>query len=176
MVAVKGAIMSLLLDAYQRRDRVGLISFRGTQATLLLPPTNSVDLAQVHLQDMPTGGRTPLSAGLFKVLEVIETERIKDRDVLPLVVLLSDGRGNVSQGPDSPLDEAFVAAGIIGDDKIPSVVVDTESGFIKLGMIQPIATAMGAQYLKLEDLRADNLADAIRLQRPIVGEVPPHVE
>ena len=96
MVAVKGAIMSLLLDAYQRRDRVGLISFRGTRAELLLPPTNSVDLAKVHLQDMPTGGRTPLSAGLFKALEIIETERIKDRDVLPLLVLLSDGRGNVA--------------------------------------------------------------------------------
>ncbi|MCH8799748.1 MAG: putative cobaltochelatase [Chloroflexi bacterium] len=176
MVAVKGAIMSLLLDAYQRRDRVGMISFRGTRATLMLPPTNSVDLAKVHLEEMPTGGRTPLSAGLFKALEVIETERIKDRDVLPLVVLLSDGRGNVSQGQDSPLDEASVAAGIIGADKIPSVVVDTESGFIRLGMIQPIATAMGAQYLKLEDLRADSLADAVRLQMPVIGEAPAHVD
>ena len=176
MVAVKGAILSLLLDAYQRRDRVGLISFRGTKADLLLPPTNSVDLAQAHLQEMPTGGRTPLSAGLFKALEVIETERIKDRDVLPLVVLLSDGRGNVSQGTDSPLDEASVAAGIICQDKIPSVVVDTESGFIRLGMIQPIATAMGAQYLKLEDLRADNLAEAVRLKIPVTGEAPPHVD
>ncbi|MDA0262792.1 MAG: putative cobaltochelatase [Chloroflexi bacterium] len=175
MVAVKGAIMSLLLDAYQRRDRVGLISFRGTQSSLLLPPTNSVDLAQVHLKDMPTGGRTPLSAGLFKALEIVETERIKDRDVMPLLVLLSDGRGNVAQGQDSPLDEASVAAGIIGEGKIPSVVVDTESGFIKLGMIQPIATAMGAQYLKLEDLRADNLAEAVRLNMPIIGEAPPHV-
>ncbi|MCI0830717.1 MAG: hypothetical protein J4N67_11330, partial [Chloroflexi bacterium] len=103
-------------------------------------------------------------------------ERIKDRDVLPLVVLLSDGRGNVSQGPDSPLDEASAAAGIIGADKIPSVVVDTESGFIRLGMIQPIATAMGAQYLKLEDLRADSLADAVRLQMPVIGEAPAHVD
>ncbi|MCI0864332.1 MAG: magnesium chelatase, partial [Chloroflexi bacterium] len=162
--------------AYQRRDRVGMISFRGTRATLMLPPTNSVDLAKVHLEEMPTGGRTPLSAGLFKALEVIETERIKDRDVLPLVVLLSDGRGNVSQGPDSPLDEASAAAGIIGADKIPSVVVDTESGFIRLGMIQPIATAMGAQYLKLEDLRADSLADAVRLQMPVIGEAPAHVD
>ncbi|MBO19715.1 MAG: magnesium chelatase [Chloroflexi bacterium] len=175
MVAVKGAIMSLLLDAYQRRDRVGLISFRSTSASLLLPPTNSVDLAQVHLQDMPTGGRTPLSAGLFKALEVIETERMKDRDVLPLVVLLSDGRGNVALGQDSPLDEASAAAGIIGDGKIPSVVVDTESGFIKLGMVQPIAEAMGAQYLKLEDLRADNLAEAVRMNMPIIGEAPLHV-
>ena len=176
MVAVKGAVMSLLLDAYQRRDRVGMISFRGTSASLMLPPTNSVDLAQVHLAEMPTGGRTPLSAGLFKALEVIETERIKDRDVLPLVVLLSDGRGNVALGQDSPLDEAYAAAGIIGDDKIPSVVVDTESGFIRLGMVQPVAEAMGAQYLKLEDLRADNLAEAVRSRLPIIGEAPPHVD
>ena len=176
MVAVKGAIMSLLLDAYQRRDRVGMISFRGTNASLILPPTNSVDLAQVHLQEMPTGGRTPLSAGLFKALEIIETERIKDRDVLPLLVLLSDGRGNVALGQDSPLDEAYAAAGIIGDDKIPSVVVDTESGFIKLGMVQSVAEAMGAQYLKLEDLRADSLAEAVRLRMPIIGETPPHVD
>ena len=176
MVAVKGAIMSLLLDAYQRRDRIGMISFRGTSASLILPPTNSVDLAQVHLQEMPTGGRTPLSAGLFKALEVIETERIKDRDVLPLLVLLSDGRGNVSLGQDSPLDEAYAAAGIIGDDKVPSVVVDTESGFIRLGMVQPVAEAMGAQYLKLEDLRANSLAEAVRTQMPIIREAPPHMD
>ena len=176
MVAVKGAIMSLLLDAYQRRDRVGMISFRGVSASLVLPPTNSVDLAQIHLQEMPTGGRTPLSAGLFKALEVIETERIKDRDVLPLLVLLSDGRGNVALGQDSPLDEAYAAAGIIGDDKVPSVVVDTESGFIRLGMVQPVAEAMGAQYLKLEDLRADSLAEAVRTQMPIIREAPPHMD
>ena len=176
MVAVKGAIMSLLLDAYQRRDRGGLISFRGTRAELLLPPTNSVDLAKIHLQDMPTGGRTPLSAGLFKALEIIETERIKDRDVLPLLVLLSDGRGNVALGHDSPLDEAYAGAGIIGEEKIPSVVVDTESGFLKLGMVQPVAEAMGAQYLKLEDLRADNLAEAVRLQMPFVGDPPTNID
>ena len=176
MVAVKGAVMSLLLDAYQRRDRVGMISFRGTSASLLLPPTNSVDLAQVHLQEMPTGGRTPLSSGLFKALEIIESERIKDRDVMPLVVLLSDGRGNVAIGSDSPLDEAYSAAGIIGEDKIPSVVVDTESGFIKLGMVQPVADAMGAQYLKLEDLQADSLADLVRQRMPIVGEAPPQIK
>ena len=176
MVAVKGAIMSLLLDAYQRRDRVGLISFRGTRAELLLPPTNSVDLAKIHLQDMPTGGRTPLSAGLFKALEIIETERIKDRDVLPLLVLLSDGRGNVALGHDSPLDEAYAGAGIIGEEKIPSVVVDTESGFLKLGMVQPVAEAMGAQYLKLEDLRADNIAEAVRLQMPFVGDPPTNID
>ena len=108
MVAVKGAVLSLLLDAYQRRDRVALISFRGTGAELLLPPTNSVDLAQLYLQDMPTGGRTPLSRGLYLALETLETERLKDRNVLPLVVLLSDGRANVSLdgGATQPGEEA----------------------------------------------------------------------
>ena len=184
MVAVKGAILSLLLDAYQRRDRVALISFRGTRADLLLPPTNSVDLAQVYLQEMPTGGRTPLSRGLYLALEVLETERLKDRDTLPLVVLLSDGRANVSlnagnagasSGGASPSaiagEEANGIATVFQEKHITSVVVDTELGFIKLGLAQPIAEAMGARYIKLDDLRADRLAEAIRQQLPD-GEAP----
>ena len=178
MVAVKGAILSLLLDAYQRRDRVGLISFRGTSAGLLLPPTNSVDLAQVHLQEMPTGGRTPLSSGLFKALEVIETERIKDRDVLPLIVLLSDGRANTATGGFAAgvvgdAAEASAAAGIVREGRIPSVVVDTEDGYVRLGLALPIAEAMGARYVKLEELRAENLADTVRLQMPAAGGMSP---
>ena len=184
MVAVKGAILSLLLDAYQRRDRVGLIAFRGTSAGLLLPPTNSVDLAEAHLQDMPTGGRTPLSSGLLKAMEVIETERTKDRDVLPLIVLLSDGRANAptggfssgaaggfSSGVAGAAEEAIAAAGIIREGRIPSVVVDTEDGYVKLGLAAPIADAMGARYIKLEELRAESLADTVRLQMP--GNQPP---
>ncbi len=184
MVAVKGAILSLLLDAYQRRDRVGLISFRGTRADLLLPPTNSVDLAQVYLQEMPTGGRTPLSRGLYLALEVLETERLKDRETLPLVVLLSDGRANVSldagdagvpSGGSSSSGiagkEANGIATVFQEKNITSVVVDTELGFIKLGLAQPIAEAMGARYIKLDDLRADRLADAVRQQLPN-GEAP----
>jgi magnesium chelatase subunit D len=179
MVAVKGAIFSLLLDAYQRRDRVGLISFRGTGASLLLPPTNSVDLAEVQLQEMPTGGRTPLSSGLFKALEVVETERMKDRDVLPLVVLLSDGRANThtgipgfssaATGEESAraVEEAIAAASIIRDGLIPSVVVDTEDGYVRLGLAQPIAEGMGASYVKLEELRAESLAETVRLQMPV---------
>ena len=181
MVAVKGAILSLLLDAYQRRDRVGLISFRGTSAGLLLSPTNSVDLAQVHLQDMPTGGRTPLSSGLFKALEVIETERTKDRDVLPLIVLLSDGRANATatatggfpSGVAGAAEEAIAAAGIVREGRIPSIVVDTEDGYVKLGLAAPIADAMGARYVKLEELRAESLADTVRLQMPTTVGNPP---
>jgi magnesium chelatase subunit D len=169
MVAVKGAILSLLLDAYQRRDRVALISFRGTRADLLLPPTNSVELAQVYLQEMPTGGRTPLSRGLYLALEVLETERLKDRDTLPLLVLLSDGRANVALDPGAAsradaAGEARSLAGLYLEKHISAVVVDTELGFIRLGLVQPIAEAMGARYIKLDDLRADRLADAVRQQ------------
>lgn len=177
MVAVKGAILSLLLDAYQRRDRVALVCFRGTRAELLLPPTNSVDLAQVYLQEMPTGGRTPLSRGLYLALEVVEAERMKDRGVLPLLVLLSDGRGNVTmaggtatlpgtEAAISPEAEATAVSSLILEKRIPSIVIDTELEFLKLGRARPIAEALGARYLKLDELRGDNLAQAVRLELP----------
>ena len=182
MVAVKGAILSLLLDAYQRRDRVGMISFRGTGAELLLPPTGSVDLAQVHLREMPTGGRTPLSRGLTLALEVVEIERMKDKQVLPLLVLLTDGRANVRSGMtagetevpgqtapeegDTPRGEAKLIAEVVREQQIPALVIDTELDFIKLGLARPIAEAMGAHYIKLDDLGGDSLAQAVRLQVP----------
>jgi len=187
MVAVKGAILSLLLDAYQRRDRVGMISFRGTGAELLLPPTGSVDLAQVHLREMPTGGRTPLSRGLYLALEVVEIERMKDKQVLPLLVLLTDGRANVRSGltagvteeadkaasgeEDTPAAEAKAIADLVRERQIPSMVIDTELDFIKLGLARPIAEAMGAHYVKLDDLQGDSLAQAVRLQVP--SALPP---
>ena len=188
MVAVKGAIMSLLLDAYQRRDRVALIAFRGTGADLLLPPTNSVDLAQACLQDMPTGGRTPLSRGLLMGLEVVEGERMKDRDVLPLLVLLSDGRANVGlqtkyagdagdagqtlTGSGTPgqvlaaAAEVEQVANLVQQQRVPSVVIDTETGFIRLELARDIALAMDAKYLELEDLQAETLAEAVRQELP----------
>ena len=187
MVAVKGAVLSLLLDAYQRRDRVGLIAFRGTEAELLLQPTASVELAQIQLADMPTGGRTPLSQGLFLALQIIEAERLKDPEVVPLLVLLSDGRANVllgrtpgGAGPDAdvPLGEGGPAAveakgvgTIFRENRIPSVVVDTETGVVQFDMARPIAEAMGAQYIKLEDLQADNLAQTVRHWLPTAKEV-----
>ena len=192
MAAVKGAVLSLLLDAYQRRDRVSLISFRGSGAQVMLPPTGSVDLAQICLQEMPTGGRTPLGQGLLKALELVEAETIKDRDVLPLIVLLSDGRANVGlsnlgpsnhgishEGPDDRREQTGLAAGGFSDlrdvqavaslvqaQQVPSVVIDTESGFIRLGLARPIAEAMGGRYLQLEDLQADSLTRVVQQELP----------
>ncbi len=172
MVAVKGAVMSLLLDAYQRRDRVGLIAFRGASAELLLPPTGSVEMAQWRLQEMPTGGRTPLAHALRLAMATLETERLKDRDVLPLLVLLSDGRANVTlageQPPQysSPCGEVQSLAQTIADAGIPAVVVDTEQDFIKLELAHPIADSMSARYIKLDDLAAESLANTVRQQLP----------
>ena len=176
MVAVKGAVMSLLLDAYQRRDRVGLIAFRGTGAEVLLPPTGSVEMAQWCLQEMPTGGRTPLARALYLAMETLETERMKDRDVLPLLVLLSDGRANVTLAGEQSSnvltlpDEVRHMGETVAGAKIPAVVVDTEQDFIKLELAKNIADAMSARYIKLDDLAAQSLADAVRRELP--GERP----
>ena len=185
MVAVKGAILSLLLDAYQRRDRVGLIAFRGTSAQVLLPPTSSVDLAHNMLQEMPTGGRTPLSRGLLLAMEVIEAEKQKDRNVLPLLVVLSDGRANVAMGSAStsspadqavgsnlPLAEARAMAAAIKEQHISAVVIDTETDFLRLGLAEPVAEAMGAPCIKLEELHSDSLAETVRMQLPTSGDQP----
>ena len=192
MVAVKGAILSLLLDAYQRRDRVGLIAFRGTGAQVLLPPTSSVDLAHALLSEMPTGGRTPLSRGLLLAMEVIEAEKQKDRNVLPLLVVLSDGRANVAMGTSDagsertplhpepvegrttslPIAEARAMAAAIREQHIPAVVVDTETDFLRLGLAEPVAEAMGAPCIKLEELHSDALADTVRMQLPATNNQP----
>lgn len=178
MVAVKGAVMSLLLDAYQRRDRVGLIAFRGTAAQLLLPPTGSVEMAQWRLQDLPTGGRTPLAHGIYLALETLELERRKDRDVLPLLALLTDGRANITlagaaassglgaSGPTAsgPADEVNGLAQLVADAKIPAVVIDTEQDFIRLELARPIAEAMSARYIRLDELAAGSVADAVRAE------------
>jgi magnesium chelatase subunit D len=154
---------------------VGLVCFRGTGAELLLPPTGSVDLAQVCLQEMPTGGRTPLSRGLSLALEVLEQERLKDRQVLPLMVLLTDGRANVGLGGGPVVpgkdEEVRGLASLVREQRIPALVIDTELDFIKLGLAQGIAEAMGAACLKLDDLRSESLAQAVRLHAP-GGEAP----
>ncbi len=158
MSTVKGAVLSLLSDAYQRRDRISLISFRGEGARVLLPPTSSVELAASRLEELPTGGRTPLAAGIEKTAEVLKRERLRDRDRRPLVVLLTDGRATA--GPD-PL----AAAAGLRSLGAASFVVDTEEGYVRLGMAGELAQAMGAPCLRLEELRAESLVDLVERRR-----------
>jgi magnesium chelatase subunit D len=158
MSAVKGAVLSLLADAYQRRDKVGLLSFRGEGAQLLLPPTASVELAAPRLEELPTGGRTPLAAGLEKAAEVLMRERLRDGERRPLLVLLTDGRVTVGLDP-------YGAAARLRALRISSVVVDTEEGYVRLEMAGELADSLGARCLRLEDLRADNLVQLVERRR-----------
>lgn len=162
MSAVKGAVVSLLTDAYQKRDKVGMVAFRKNQAEVLLGITRSVELAQKSLKDLPTGGKTPLSAGLFKGYEILKAAKKKDPEMVPVLVLVSDGRTNSSVNNGDPYEEAIEIANKIASENIQSIVIDTEQDFIKLGLANNIAKAMNAQYYKLEDLGATEIASTIR--------------
>jgi magnesium chelatase subunit D len=159
MGAVKGAVLSLLLDAYQRRDKVGLVTFRGASADVALPPTSSVDTAAARLGSLPTGGRTPLAAGLLKAHEVLRVERLRDPARRPLVVVVTDGRA--TGGPD-PVALAGRAAGLLAAQRIASVVVDCESGPVRLGLAGQLAARLDGTAVTLDELRADSIAGLVR--------------
>ncbi|MFJ4579969.1 putative cobaltochelatase [Streptomyces echinatus] len=159
MSAVKGAVLSLLLDAYQRRDKVGLVTFRGSAADVALPPTSSVDAAAARLESLPTGGRTPLAAGLLRAHEVLRVERLRDPARRALVVLVTDGRA--TGGPE-PVAHAGRAARLFAAEGIASVVVDCESGPVRLGLAGQLAGELGGTAVTLDELRADSIAGLVR--------------
>ena len=157
MNATKGAILSLLTDAYQRRDRVGLIVFQKNLATLILPPTNSVILAQQALSDIPVGGKTPLSAGLMMAYEVLRKEKILHPDVMPLLIVLTDGAGNVAVGHMPPQEEAHTFAEMIAKEKIHSVVINMEHAAFDQGLAQTLADHLQGPCYTITDLKAESL-------------------
>jgi magnesium chelatase subunit D len=162
MAAVKGAILSLLIDAYQRRDKVGMVAFRGSQARLLLPPTSSVEAAAARLAALPAGGRTPLAAGLLRAHEVLRTERLRDPRRRPLLVLVTDGRA--TGGPE-PVASAHQAAALLAADGVASVVVDCETGPVRIGLAAALAATLRGAVLRPAELAAGPLADSVRAIR-----------
>ncbi|MEU8823982.1 putative cobaltochelatase [Streptomyces sp. NPDC048636] len=170
MGAIKGAVLSLLLDAYQRRDKVGLITFRGADAELALPPTSSVDTAAARLERLPTGGRTPLAAGLLKAREVLRVERLRDPSRRPLLVVVTDGRATGARREDTarqgagatPVARAAQAARLLAGDGIASVVVDCESGPVRLGLAGALARELRGTPVTLDELRADSVTALVR--------------
>jgi len=162
MSATKGAILSLLTDAYQRRDRVGLVVFQKNRATLILPPTNSVQLAKRALADIPVGGKTPLSAGLYSAHQVIQKELILHPDINPLIILLTDGAGNVSMGNLSPQDEASRLADQIAAEEIRSVVINMEHAAFDQGLAQSLADHLKAPCYTLSELKAETLYQKVK--------------
>jgi magnesium chelatase subunit D len=159
MSAVKGAVLSLLLDAYQRRDKVGLVTFRGSAADVALPPTSSVDAAAARLESLPTGGRTPLAAGLLRAHDVLRVERLRDPARRALVVVVTDGRAT---GGTEPVATSGRAARLFAAEGVASVVVDCESGPVRLGLAGQLAGELGGTAVTLDELRADSIAGLVR--------------
>jgi magnesium chelatase subunit D len=161
MRAVKGAVLSLLLDAYQRRDKVGLVTFRGAGAELALPPTSSVEAAARRLTSLATGGRTPLAAGLARAARVLAAERLRDPRRRALLVVVTDGRA--TSGSDADLARAAAMLTGTGLAGTASVVVDCEASVLRLGLADRLAARLGATVFRLDELEAGpGLANAAR--------------
>lgn len=173
MSAVSGAVLSLLRDAYQRRDKVGVISFRGDAAEVALPPTSSVDVAAARMRQLRTGGRTPLADGLLRTGKIVDTERARDSQRRALLVLLTDGKATVPADPRNAAEskrertqqassDALRAAGKLAEREVAGVVVDCEQGPVRLGLARQLANVLGASALRLEELSADSVAGVVR--------------
>jgi magnesium chelatase subunit D len=163
MSATKGAILSLLNDAYQRRDRVGLIVFRGREASVVLPFTSSVDLAEQRLADLPTGGKTPLAAGLLTAQRMFVEEERRRPKMNRLLVLISDGKANVAaQGEDAMTEVSAVCQAWRPKDA-RRIVIDPESGLARFGRARRVAEWLQAEYVHLDQLTADGVAGAVSI-------------
>lgn len=163
MNAVKGAIFYMLQDAYQKRDRVGMLAFRRDKAEVLLPVTRSVDLAQKCLAEMSTGGKTPLADGLATALLTLSRLNKRDKELEQILVLVTDGRANaVMEGETDPVGSALKIAEKIRKAQITSVVIDTENDFIKLGIAKKLAQTMGAAYYSLSQLSKEQILRIVR--------------
>jgi magnesium chelatase subunit D len=189
MVATKGAVLSLLRDAYVKRDRVGLIAFRDTVAEVVVPPTGSASMAAMQLTWLASGGTTPLSIGLFAAVRTLEVEQVRDPGRKPLLVLLTDGRANVAYVGGEPLDEAVRVGKIIRRMRVTSLVIDTDRmmmgpaalrasmeatektkktrGIFSGGPAKTVADAMGAKYLSLAEMSQAAILAAIRARAVI---------
>ncbi len=162
MIQVKTAILSLLLDAYRRRDTVGLVSFRANGAELVLPPTRSVDIAAARLDQIPAGGRTPLAEGLLAAARVLERERLRDARRRPLLVVVTDGRATT--GPDA-VARSLAAADVVAQLGVSTVVIDSESGPMRLGLARALAARLGADHLPVDEVTAQALTGAVTQMR-----------
>ncbi|GAA3704527.1 putative cobaltochelatase [Terrabacter ginsenosidimutans] len=166
MEAVKSAVLSLLLDAYQRRDKVGLVTFRGNGAELTLPPTGSVEIAARRLRDLPHGGRTPLAEGLETAYDTLRVERLRDPNRRALLVVVTDGRA--TSGTDA-LRRAGRVAARLRHEGVESVVLDCESGRFRMGLAARLAEHLGAEHLPVGELAAAAIVGAARTALPTTG-------
>lgn len=164
MEEAKGAVLSLLMDAYQKRDKVAFIAFRGQQAEVLLEPTGSVEQAYRRLEELPTGGRTPLASGLEESHRIIRNQLRKDPDTRPILLVLSDGKANAAPEGMKPMPAALEAARrIAADGRTHSLVIDVErQGLVQFAMAKTLSEGLEAEYMHLEELKADTLVRTLK--------------
>lgn len=160
--AAKGAVLDLLLDAYQRRDRVGLVSFRGSEADLLLPPTGSVELARLKLESLATGGATPLAHGIKTSLEVLDSELRRNEDSVPWLILVTDGRANVALGGGLASDDAREWAARIRTEGVNTLIVDTDDGESSMTVARELARLADGEYVRLGRISAPEIVREVR--------------
>jgi magnesium chelatase subunit D len=163
MSEAKGAVLSWLLDAYRKRDKVAFVAFRGEKAATLLPPSSSMERAYRLLEELPTGGKTPLAHGLAEAYRIIQTELRRNPSTIPIMLLVSDGRTNVAFNGGRPLRDALsTAEAMANDTRVRSIVVDTEPDHINaMGLGKRLAEALHGRHFKIEDLRAEDLMGII---------------
>jgi len=169
MESAKGAVLSLLEEAYRNRDRVSLVAFRGNEAEIVMPLSSSVDLAYKQLKEMPTGGKTPLARGLMKGYEVLMSEKKKRKEIIPLLILISDGRANIGYGKNIR-EELMSIAQQLREEGIHTVIIDTEStkrSFVnfKLGYCRDIAENAGGVYYSLNDLTVQGVSSIAQAEK-----------
>ncbi len=171
MAAAKGSVIALLTGAYQKRNRVGLVAFRNECAQVLLSPTSSITLAKDRLRQLPTGGATPFSDGLMKAWQLVKTERAKDPDIKPILVVISDGDANVPLESGRILSDRKVLEEVCGlarqiqKDQIHSIAIDTKPRSERSDRMQRIAESLGATYHHIDRLRAKNVIEAVQAIR-----------
>ena len=176
MSETKGAILALLLEAYQKRDKVGLIAFKGIDAEVLLPPTNSIEIAKKLLEELPTGGKTPLGQGLLTAYQLLKNQLRQDLQILPLLVIVTDGRANVGLFRDKFYDgpqfgeiyrEIYQICDLFRQEKqIRSLVIDAEEKRMgSFGRSKKLAEALDARYYILEEIASQDIVETIRQNR-----------
>lgn len=163
MAAVKGAVLSMLRDSYVKRDRIGLMAFRRDSAELVLPPTRSVEYSYRHLEELPTGGKTPLGQALVTVSDFMTSYSRSHQGESCYIVLITDGRANVPvrEGADAN-DEVRKMAADLRIPQVEWIVIDASTGYVRFDNAQRLAEALEGTYFRLEDLNADRLAESVR--------------
>ena len=168
MTEAKGAVLSLLKDAYVKRDKVGMVTFSGEGAQVVLPPTRSTERGYRLLEDIKTGGKTPLNAGIEKGLRVIENQLRQNPDVMPLLIVITDGRGNISiDSSKKPAQELMDIGEMVSKEKrLETMVIDIENNSMtSFGIAGKLAAAMKAKYYRLDEIKGSNIEMIVRREK-----------